>query len=95
MSEDLYAAHIYVSGRVQGVGFRFYTIRVAKQFGLTGWVRNLYDGRVEIYAEGNKSSLSAFIEEIKVGPPSAHVSNLVQQWDKINARKYSDFSIVF
>ncbi len=95
MEKELFAVHIFVSGRVQGVGFRFYTMRVARQFGITGWVRNLYDGRVEIYAEGSKPNLSAFINEIKLGPPTSHVSNIVQQWDTISERKYKDFSITF
>ena len=95
MNEDIYAVNLYVSGRVQGVGFRFYTVRVAKRFGITGWVRNLYDGRVEIYAEGRKPNVQGFIEEIKVGPPSAHVSNVVEHWKKIAKHHFCDFSITF
>ena len=95
MDEDLYAVNLYVSGRVQGVGFRFYAMRIARSFGITGWVRNLYDGRVEIYAEGKKPNLVGFIEEIKIGPPTSHVSNVVQNWEKIKKQHFNDFSITF
>ena len=95
MEEELYAASIFVSGRVQGVGFRFFAIRVAKRFGITGWVRNIYDGRVEIYAEGLKANLHGFIDEIKIGPSTGHVSNIVQQWNKIEKKQFNDFSITF
>jgi len=95
MDDNIYAVNLYVSGRVQGVGFRFYTVRVAKRFGITGWVRNLYDGRVEIYAEGPKANLQGFIDEIKIGPPSAHVSNVVEYWKNITTTNFSDFSITF
>ena len=58
------AVHIYVSGRVQGVGFRFFTIKCARTYGVTGWVKNLYDGRVEIEAEGQLPNLKLFLDEI-------------------------------
>jgi acylphosphatase len=57
--------HIYYSGRVQGVGFRFTAERVAQQLGLTGWVRNLPDGRVEIVCEGKEEELYLFLNKIK------------------------------
>jgi len=66
--------HILVSGTVQGVSFRYYTKRLADDLEITGWVRNLFDGRVEIVAEGEK--LSDFIKEIERGPVGARVSNL-------------------
>lgn len=52
-----YLPHLCVTGMVQGVGFRFFAINRARKYGITGWVRNLYDGRVEIEAEGNRSDL--------------------------------------
>ena len=52
--ESLVAVRVLVAGRVQGVGFRYYTVRVAAKLGLAGYVRNLRDGRVEAYAEGEK-----------------------------------------
>ncbi len=68
------AARIKISGVVQGVGFRWFAIRAAVKFGVYGYARNLYDGSVELLAEGDGSAVNGFIEEIKIGPSSAHVS---------------------
>lgn len=70
-------AHILVSGTVQGVGYRAWTDRTARELGLTGWVRNLYDGRVEILAEAEREVLDDFIERCKRGPRYAQVDNVV------------------
>ncbi|OGW82790.1 MAG: hypothetical protein A2987_00920 [Omnitrophica bacterium RIFCSPLOWO2_01_FULL_45_10] len=56
--------HIYYSGSVQGVGFRFTAERLANSLGLTGWVKNLRDGRVEILCEGKVSAIEEFMEKI-------------------------------
>lgn len=56
--------HIYVSGRVQGVGFRFRTQQLARGFGLTGWVRNLYDGRVEMELQGSEADMDHLFERL-------------------------------
>ena len=70
-------ARLYlVSGRVQGVGFRFFVNRAAAIEGLHGWVANLPDGRVEIRAEGESESLERFERQIRQGPPSARVEDL-------------------
>jgi acylphosphatase len=68
--------HIVVSGVVQGVGFRFFTQRLAVRLGLDGYVRNLPNGSVEAVAEGPESSLKIFIDELGLGPPSASVRSL-------------------
>jgi acylphosphatase len=70
------AAHILVSGRVQGVGYRAFTERTAKSMQLTGWVRNLEDSRVETSVEGERAVIDAFIERLKVGPRYAEVKNV-------------------
>jgi acylphosphatase len=96
MNHTRYAhVHAYVSGRVQGVGFRFYTIACARRFGITGWVKNLFDGRVEIEAEGELPNLRLFIDEIRVGPAHAHVSHLADQWNDIVSPKHKDFSLLY
>ena len=96
MNEKRYAlVHIYVSGSVQGVGFRFFTIKCARSYGVTGWVKNLYDGRVEIEAEGAVSNLKLFLEDIRIGPAHAHVSNVIDQWNDIVSPRYKDFSLSY
>ena len=88
-----FSLHLRVSGLVQGVGFRFYTINRARAYGITGWVKNLYDGGVEIEAEGTKERLVPFLEEIRIGPRSAHVRGLAQEWNEIPFPRYKNFTI--
>lgn len=66
----------HVTGRVQGVGYRFFASREAAALGLCGWVRNLPDGRVEAYAAGTPAALEAFERRLRQGPPAARVSHL-------------------
>lgn len=66
--------HIWVAGRVQGVFYRASTVALAKQLALTGWVRNLPDGRVEIVAEGEEESLQKLLSWCRQGPPAAQVT---------------------
>jgi acylphosphatase len=65
--------HYLISGRVQGVGFRYFTWTAAVREGLHGWVQNRSDGRVEITAEGESQALERFEREIQHGPPHARV----------------------
>jgi acylphosphatase len=67
---------IYVSGHVQGVSFRDWTVRTAKRLGLIGWVRNTRDGRVEILAEGEEAAIGALVDACREGPPLARVENV-------------------
>jgi acylphosphatase len=67
---------IFVSGRVQGVFFRDHTQKGASSLGLTGWVRNLLDGRVEILVEGEEDKIQMLIAKVKQGFPMARVDNL-------------------
>ena len=85
--------HIIVEGLVQGVGFRWFVHRRAESMGVKGWVRNLYDGKVEIEAESDRSLLEEFIKEIKVGPRSAHVSNVRIDWKDNRTGKFDRFEI--
>lgn len=68
--------HIYISGVVQGVFFRANSVRKAKILGVTGWVKNLSDGRVEIMVEGNEIIVDQMLEWCKKGPPGAKVENI-------------------
>jgi len=68
--------HVLVSGRVQGVGFRWYARETAERLGLGGWVKNLTDGRVELLLEGRDQAVEAMLVWLERGPPAAHVKNL-------------------
>jgi acylphosphatase len=68
--------HIQVSGRVQGVGFRWFAREKARRWGLRGWVRNLADGSVEIAAEGPDENLRGFVDHLRLGPPGAYVEDI-------------------
>jgi len=70
------AKHIVVHGMVQGVGFRYFVRRVGSRLGLTGNVCNCDDGTVEIVVEGNPRRLAEFVQEVRQGPPMAHVDRL-------------------
>ncbi len=96
MDNQRYAVmHLYVSGRVQGVGFRFFVLNRAQRYGITGWVKNLHDGRVEIEAEGRVPNLHIFLKDMKSGPSMSHVSNVLEEWHEIAAPRYKDFSITY
>ena len=73
-------AHARVTGVVQGVGFRWFTLRLAHQYGLSGWVRNRPDGSVELEAEGPREQVEAFLREVRVGPRFAHVASVEVEW---------------
>ncbi|MEL6183593.1 MAG: acylphosphatase [Myxococcota bacterium] len=70
------AVHVLVSGRVQGVGFRAFTVEAADRIGVVGWVRNLSDGRVEAWLEGEAPAVEAILEVLRVGPPAGEVREL-------------------
>ena len=71
--KPLIARRFWISGRVQGVGFRYFAERAARQNGVTGWARNLADGRVEVHANGSPEQLSDFEARLRMGPPQADV----------------------
>jgi len=68
--------HVWISGSVQGVGFRFSTVEQAQRLGLGGWVRNLGDGRVEAVFEGPAAEVGQMVAWCRRGPPGAWVSEL-------------------
>ena len=70
------ARRYLVSGRVQGVGFRFFAEAAGRREGLRGWVRNLPDGRVEIASEGDTEAIARFERAIRRGPPGARVEGV-------------------
>lgn len=78
-SQNSQAVHIYVEGRVQGVGYRRFTQREATKLGLIGWARNLWDERVEIQAYGPQRQIAEFITILKRGPTFSQVRDLSQK----------------
>ncbi len=86
------ARRFLVSGRVQGVGFRFFAEAVGTREGLHGWVRNLPDGRVEVVAEGEVSALDRFEHALQHGPRGARVSEVVREEEMPSGRD-TGFSI--
>ncbi len=85
-------ASIVVKGMVQGVGFRYYVYTRAVHLGLQGYVANLYNGDVEIEAEGERSLIEELLHEVKVGPRAAHVADITIDWKKTE-RRYQGFEI--
>ena len=86
------AKRFVVYGRVQGVGFRYFTWKEAERIGIKGTVRNCVDGSVEIVAEGNDEQLQDFYNWLKVGPRTASVKRVLE--DYIENKRYSVFSII-
>ena len=82
--------HVFVEGRAQGVGFRYSTFEEAQVLGLTVWVRNLPDGRVEAEFEGPKAALDRMVEWCGVGPRAARVTRVETAWETGSPR-YSAF----
>jgi len=74
-------AHVFVSGRVQGVFFRSETKRKADSYGVKGWARNLPDSRVEAVFEGEEEAVKALVEFCKRGPSGARVTNVDLTWE--------------
>jgi acylphosphatase len=89
MAEQL---HVIVRGRVQGVSFRHYTRLRAVELGLTGWVRNMPDGTVEVTAEGEREPLDQLLAFLHRGPSGAHVFSIVFDW-RAAAGQFTDFEV--
>ena len=86
------ARRLVISGRVQGVGFRWFTRDVAVREGVTGWVRNLPDGRVEALVEGDAEAVTRVERLLRQGPPGARVQS-VNAIAEEPSGAYDDFSI--
>ncbi len=84
--------HVFVEGRVQGVGFRYFTKQYALAFELKGWVRNTLQGEVELVAEGEIHKIENFIQLLRRGPSGAYVENLRIEWETPMG-EYKQFSI--
>ena len=94
ISTTPHRAHVFYSGRVQGVGFRFTAERLALELGLVGWVKNLPDGRVEIVCEGPKNKIDLFLEKIRGGFLGRHIEKSACEWGR-PTHEFKDFSVEF
>jgi acylphosphatase len=86
------AVKITVSGEVQGVGFRYFIARAASELDINGYVKNLYNGNVEIYAEGRKELLDELVNTAKTGPRHSFVKKAEIEW-LVFMNKYNNFEI--
>lgn len=84
--------HLIIEGRVQGVGFRYFTLDLANKFRVVGWVRNTYHDEVEIIAEAEKDVLENWMQHLKRGPAHSKVINVKIDWSEATG-EFSKFSI--
>ena len=82
-------AKMIVKGRVQGVGFRWFVQQRAKSFGVSGYVRNLDNGDVEIEAEGDRGRVEELLKSVRVGPTFSKVRDVVIEWQQFTGKYYS------
>ncbi len=85
--------HCLVDGRVQGVGFRYFVIRQAEALGLTGWVANQIDGRVEVTAEGEYGQLQELLTKLNQGPGGAFVTDVSVEW-QVASGEFDHFGLL-
>jgi len=85
-------ARLLISGRVQGVAFRWETLQAAERCRVNGWVRNLPDGRVEAVVEGPRQQVTDLIDWCRKGPPVARVDSLDIQWEDFSG-EFREFKI--
>ena len=95
MATDQIARRYFVSGIVQGVGFRYFTQDEAENLRLAGFVRNLRDGRVEVYAIGPAEKLAGLRTLLERGPRGAMVQNVAEHPAEIDPQYSSEFSITY
>ncbi len=86
--------HVFYSGHVQGVGFRFTAQDIASELGLTGWVRNLREGRVELVCEGEEKKLKAFLDNMEKGFLGQYIRNKDISWEE-PTKEFDNFDITF
>ncbi|MCB4790478.1 MAG: acylphosphatase [Elusimicrobia bacterium] len=86
--------HAIVKGSVQGIGYRWFVQKTANNLNLTGWVRNLSNGDVELEAEGERKTLDEFLKSLNYGHKWAQVTEIETQWLQ-NENSYRDFEIRF
>jgi len=94
MIKNIKTYTVLFSGRVQGVGFRYFTITAAEQFNMKGFVKNVQDGKVEIICQGGEEELKPFIEELKKGPAFSVITEVLIKEIPEN-KQYNSFEIKY
>jgi len=89
---DKVQKHVFLSGRVQGVGFRHFTTQQARRLNINGWVRNLRDGRVEVLMKGTPENLEKMMKRLKDGPRAANVSDIAIEEESADS-EYRTFDV--
>jgi len=95
MRAEKQAKRFFVSGRVQGVGYRYFAMDTAEQIGVAGYTKNLADGRVEVYAIGTSAQLRDLARELRRGPALAAVSDVAEAEAEVLLAFSSGFSVTF
>lgn len=85
---------LLVSGRVQGVGFRYYTVQKANELGIVGWVKNMPDDSVMIVAQGDETGIKTFIEFLYIGPVRSRVVHISKS-EIISSANFNNFSVKY
>ena len=91
---DNVGATLKITGRVQKVGFRWFTVQWAQDMALGGFVRNMYDGSVYVTVEGKRTRIESFIKELKKGPRGSQVDDIETNWLNYE-HKFRDFEIKY
>ena len=94
MVENIKTYRLLLSGRVQGVGFRYFVEAIAGKYGVNGYVKNTFDRKVEVVCQGEEEDLRQFIDEVKKGPAFSVVTDIKIEEIK-GSKKYSIFEIKF
>ena len=93
LPENIQTVNMKITGKVQGVGFRYFVLRQAQELGIRGWVSNKPNGDVEALAQGEKADLEQFIAKAKEGPSFSRVEDVSLNWVK-EAEQYFGFEII-
>jgi len=91
--ESILTVNIKITGKVQGVGFRYFVLRQAQKLGINGWVSNKSNGDVEALAQGEKADLEQFIAKVKEGTTFSRVDNVNLEWMN-KGEQYFGFEII-
>ena len=91
---EMVRARVLISGLVQGVGFRYFVTSRAEQYPITGYVRNLDTGSVEIVAEGDKEQVYGFLRAVRTGPAHAEIISFQTEWSNYEG-KFEDFFVKY